>query len=480
VRLRHLLPLGALTLATAACSGPANSPSILLVVIDTLRADAVSAYGKVEGSTPTLDRLAREGLLYRHAFAPSPWTLPSHATLFTGLTIPRHGVGVNGVIELRGEFETLAERLGRAGYRTGGFSENPLVSRYVGLDQGFGRFVSVTVDDLLAHSGGGESELDFDVLEEVGSWLDAWWLPFDDRPLFVFVNLFDPHDPYSVRDPNPFVPSDADRDVPASTALRELGMCDRLPPGEVLAVLHGLYLGEAAAADAKLGPLVDRVREARPRRDLVTVITSDHGEHLGEHGLLGHEYSVRNPVLQVPLVVHGLPGVAPAELPQPIGLARLSGSILAWAGIRTDQDPSPLPGSPDAIETPRPLFALYGDDEFVTPEPLHREGGRMNRTEADVRRAGCEPDDRVFGDIHAVTRFPFKLIRFPDHAPELYDLSWDPAERSDLAGHRPDLVTELSRQLSTFVERLGAAAQKDAPAPAPEALEALRQLGYVE
>jgi hypothetical protein len=107
----------------------------LLVVIDTLRADAVSAYGAVEGTTPEFDALAAEGLLYRHAFAPSPWTLPSHASLFSGLGVDRHGVGFGGQMGLSSELTTIAERLRDAGYATAGFSENPLVSVPFGMDR---------------------------------------------------------------------------------------------------------------------------------------------------------------------------------------------------------------------------------------------------------------------------------------------------------------------------------------------------------
>ena len=125
-------PLAILGLAigaiASACSPPVDvSPSILLVVIDTLRADAVSAYGAVEGTTPFVDSLAAAGLRYQRAYAPSPWTLPSHATLFTGLWPERHGVGVGGRMLLPEGLPTLAERMGQAGFETVGFSENPIV-----------------------------------------------------------------------------------------------------------------------------------------------------------------------------------------------------------------------------------------------------------------------------------------------------------------------------------------------------------------
>ena len=131
---------------------PDPRPSVLLVVVDTLRADAVSAYGRVEGTTPNFDALAEAGLLYSHAFSPSPWTLPSHASILSGLAIDQHGVGIGGQMGLPESVETVAERLRAAGYQTAGFSENPLVSAGFGMDQGFGRFATVTIDEVMNES----------------------------------------------------------------------------------------------------------------------------------------------------------------------------------------------------------------------------------------------------------------------------------------------------------------------------------------
>ena len=155
---------------TEGCSpeGGEPRPSIVLVVIDTLRADAVSAYGAVEGTTPAFDALASRGLLYERAYAPSPWTLPSHASLLTGFEVDRHGVGIAGRMGLRAEFTTLAERLSDAGYQTVGFSENPLVSGLFGFDQGFERFSAIGVDEVVNGAGRPDSPR-FDIVREVAA-----------------------------------------------------------------------------------------------------------------------------------------------------------------------------------------------------------------------------------------------------------------------------------------------------------------------
>jgi hypothetical protein len=192
--------LAALLLLALTCrpGQPNPRPSLLLVVIDTLRADAVSAYAEVEGTTPNLDALAAGGVRYARAFAPSGWTLPSHASLLTGLGVERHGVGIHGDFMMSEELVALPEYLRDAGYSTAGFSENWLVTSAFGMDQGFEHFSSEIVET-------NKIVLDppYDVVREVSNWAAA---RSGDRPFFVFVNLFDPHDPYVVREYNPFLP----------------------------------------------------------------------------------------------------------------------------------------------------------------------------------------------------------------------------------------------------------------------------------
>lgn len=448
-------------------------PSILLVVIDTMRADAASAYGEVNGTTPAFDRLAAEGLLYRNAFSPAPWTLPSHATLLTGLPVTRHGVGVQGRTQLGPEIDTLAERLRAAGYHTAGFSENMLVSATFGFDQGFEHLGAFSGREAIAALWYGKST-DFALMEDVQRWSEQ--VP-DDGPLFVFVNLYDAHEPYLLREENPFLPEGFSLEKSVEALKIPLRMCKELPSPEVLGALRGLYLGGVAAADAKLDPLRALVRELRPDGGLITVVTSDHGEHLGEHGLLGHEFTVRNVALHVPLLVHGLPGATPGEVETPVQLANVTGSILAWAGVRTESDPDPLPTEPGAPRTSPPYFAFYDDRVSEVPEEFRSLENRFHDSR-ERRVAGCGPEVAVRGNKRSLIRYPFKLIDTVGHPPELYDLSWDPAERSDLAPYQPELLAELQREIEVFDHEL--ANTGSAAPPSAEAIEKLRALGYVD
>jgi arylsulfatase A-like enzyme len=457
--------------ALVACSPDApERPSFLLIVIDTLRADAVSAYGSVEGTTPTLDALAAEGTLYTNALAPSSWTIPSHATLFTGRGIDVHGMGVEGRIELPEKVETLAERFLAEGYFTGGISENMMVSPPFGMGQGFVFFQPKLefVDSLL--------EGPIDIFQA----LDEWLGELGDRPYFLFLNIYDPHDPYVVRDENPYVPDGVDplrvrtiQEKNASSIAGSMGICDALPGKKDIDILRGLYLGEVRAADAKVARILEALRA---RGDaLITVVTSDHGEHFGEHRLLGHEFSVRRPALHVPLIVHGAP-LAPGRVDAPVTLADVTASLLEWAGLPPDAEAAgrPLPEPGASVDAGRQRVAMFGDAPMKHPAMLrdfHNPGQEARK------RTGCRPEHGVYGDLYALEKPPYKLLELGELPPQLYDLRWDPDERSDIARFNEEIVSALSEELDVFRARVG---QSQAELPDPQAVEILRSLGYLE
>jgi arylsulfatase A-like enzyme len=451
-------------------------------VIDTLRADAVSAYGAVEGTTPSFDALASRGLLYERAYAPSPWTLPSHASLLTGVGVDRHGVGISGRMRLRAEFTTLAERLSDAGYQTVGFSENPLVSDLFGFDQGFERFSALTAEDAIKEDRDPGS-LQFDIVHEVTTFVAE---RDRSRPFLLFVNLFDPHSPYRDREQNRFLnPGVVVGDSWTVSSLKASPdrICDQLPASEKLEILHGLYLGDVAAADAKLGKIEAIVREAVAEGPLIVVATADHGEHFGEHRLLDHSFSVRAPVLNIPLAVHGLADVPAGRIEAPVTIVDISASVLSWAGAEIPAEIAGRPLPTRASDANRPgvdLLAFYSDKKLEVPENWE-EGGKIAVATKDERRSGCRPRDRVFGNMAALTRWPFKLIWLANHPAELYDLSWDPSERSDLAELRPEISGPLIEEAQRLVDEIGLAdSARETEEPSAAELEALRSLGYVE
>ena len=457
------------------CSQTASPvrPSILLVVIDTLRADAVSAYGAQDGTTPTLDALAADGRLYTRAYSPSPWTLPSHASLFSGAAIDEHGVGLHGRVVLPAGVRTLAERLQAVDYETAAFSENALVSPLFGFEQGFDHFAVRGAEEQFAAN----RSLVIDGREEVAGGLER---RDPSRPFFVFLNLYDPHEPYVVRRDNPFLPTGATTaqgkraGAGGRTSHR---ICERLPGPAEVALLRGLYLGDVAAADRKLATVLELLRAAAPSR-LLTVVTSDHGEHFGEHRLLDHEFSVREAVLHVPLVVHGA-GLAPERVEQPVELRDVTRSVLDWAGADTAGiEAAGLPSGAAAESTPpASLLAVYSDTRMRLPADFDATVSEQKR---EAKRETCGAEDRVFGDMVAVTRFPFKLNWYERYPSELFDLREDPGEQVPRGAERREVFAALEEQAREFVERTGLGGGRVVEPLSSDAEEALRNLGYLD
>ena len=475
--------------ASGGAAGPAAAnaavredprPTIILVVLDTTRADAVSAYGEVEGTTPVVDALAARGARFDLAFAPSPWTVSSHASLFSGLRVDQHGVGLDGVYRVDDGISTLAEELAEAGYVTAGFAENALVSREFGFDQGFDHYEVTNMGDVVRAEMAGDPSMRF---FELSSRVRRWARTRDrTRPTFVFVNIMDAHDPYSVRESNPWTPAEASRTDLEGVVRRHTipsALCRRAPSRGDAALLRGLYLGDVAAADRKLGEVLDALSAGFGPEPTITIVTADHGEHLGEHRLWGHRFSVRTPALRIPLVVAGAPDWrAGAVVSTPVGFAALHASMRCWA-LDADCDRTLAAARPDA-----PLYAVWSDRSAVVPPPVRAQLGLPDAADmTDSSRAGCAPEDPVFGALVSAIRYPLKVNWAGEGIHSVHDLSWDFAERTNQQGRLGDdaRALALAEELTRFVEtRVRQRAPVDATELSEEAQRALRALGYAE
>ncbi|HYD50369.1 MAG TPA: sulfatase [Terriglobales bacterium] len=450
----------------------ADAPSIVVVVVDTLRADAVSAYGEVSGTTPNIDALAERGLRYQHAYAPAPWSIPSHVSLFSGLGPERHGIGLRNRAVAPEELKMLAERLRDAGYETAGFVENTLISAPFGMEQGFDHFRARSLEQTVAdmyHPG----STDFSIAAEIEHWVAQ---RDKSRPFFVFVNLFDAHEPYPVRDENPFLPAGVTKERASGVEQSLNRICDRLPPAEELAILRGLYLGDVAAADALVGKVHQLTTTAAGDRQLISVVTSDHGEHLGEHRLIDHSYTVYNPALRIPLIVSGVRDIDPAVIDARVTLTDVTASVLQWANVPADDiDGVPLPRGAVLGDEGRALLSMLQD--IAPPPDWPFEVVPLDENADAEAREHCGSEDRVFGEMVAVIRYPYKLNWYARYPAQLYNIEEDPREEFDLASAHPDVVERLS---STAQQKIRAG-QLGGPEPVAidsKAREALRVLGY--
>ena len=390
-------------------------PDVVLITIDTLRADAVGFAGNRLAATPVLDRLAAAGRVFPNAHAHNVMTLPSHTNILTGLYPYQHGVRDNNGFRLAPAIPTLATLLHAAGYSTGAFIGGFPLDPQFGLNRGF----DVYDCRLTRSSGAGGFAFAERRGDEVVAAALAWWRQTKPkgRPRFLWVHLFDPHAPYDP--PEPF------RSRFAANP----------------------YLGEVAAADAFLAPLLGPFLDGTGAEPFV-VVTADHGESLGEHGELTHGLFAYEATLRVPLVLWGR-GIAPGRDLRPARHVDIFPTVLAAAGVS-------LPGGPGVRGYPgrsllSPAVAVAEDSYF---EAL---SATLNRGWAPLR-----------GMLHLGR----KLISLP--LPEVYDLERDPREAHNL------YVREHAQAREVFLalprEPFWPPRRQDAP---PESAARLRSLGYV-
>lgn len=446
-------------------------PSIIVVVLDTLRVDAVSAYGKIEGTTPTLDRLASEGARFENAFSAAPWTVPSHASLFSGLLPTRHRIGINGRFSMNPDVVTIAEQLQSHGYTTAGFSENPLISEGFQFEHGFDHFEASDFND----SPSNFSQLN--AVDAFKAWNDNH---SGDEPFFVFVNIFDAHAPYARSQPtSEFLPAGVTVDEARAVGQDTDRICNKVPPPNEIRILEALYRQDVKTADDKLRQILEHARKRSGNRKLVTTITSDHGEHFGEHDLTHHQYSVRSELVRVPLIVHGFE--ASQIIDAPVSLVDIAPSVLQWAGVDVppNLDGRPLPTNAQArLNENRLIVSTYSND-FPTDWPEDRWIPDVNPNRA---KGDCQEQHRVFGHMLSIIEFPYKLNWYEKYPVELYDLSADPAETTDLSKDNLPVFEKLSSPLQRVVEEAAflPSGQFDIDGVRPELLRNLRGLGYID
>jgi choline-sulfatase len=410
----------------AACSQPAQPPSpsvaqnVLLITIDTLRADRVGVYGAANVATPNIDRLAREGALARHATSHVPLTRPSHVSLFTGLYPAEHGIRDNVSPALAPDVPVLAEQFKARGHATAAFVSSVVLTRQSGLGRGF--------DHYSDRFELGEDDARFlNTIQKRGDEVTseaAAWIGKQQGPFFAWVHLYDPHDPYE-------------------------------PPGRyAVEYADRPYDGEVAWSDELVGRLLAALEGAKASNTLV-VLTSDHGEGLGEHGEDVHGYFVYETTLHVPLVIRG-PGVKPGTVIDPVvGSVDLFPTMLDMGGLGSN-----MPRH--SGQSLRPALA----------------GGQLNEEPAFAESL-VPLVHYGWSDLRVVRDGRWKYILAP--RPELYDLSRDPRELQNLTETEPARARAMRAGLEQRLRAEQTTARSDTAAAAipPELLEKLGALGYV-
>lgn len=409
----------------ATAPAPVHAQHLVIVTIDTLRADHVGAYGDTRAATPNLDALARDGAMALSASAHVPLTRPSHVTLLTGRLPSETGIRDNFAPAIVPQVPLLAEVLKQAGFATGAFVSSIVLDSSAGFDRGF----DVYADEF---EGTGAEARFLNTVQKRGDVTTAEALRWLERSaatgqrLFLWLHLYDPHDPYEP--PEPYATRFADRP----------------------------YDGEVAFADDLLGRLDGALSRLGLRDRTALVVTSDHGEGLGDHGEALHGFFAYESTLAVPFFVRG-PGVrAGARLARTVRLVDVFPTALDLLGV-----PAPAGARPGRSLTAALAGGPAGEEPVVYAESL-----------VPLLHFG-------WSDLRVLREGRFKYIQAP--RAELYDLKGDPGETTNLAAKEPGRAEALRKALGVILdaERAHAKSSGAPPAIAPELLEKLGALGYV-
>jgi arylsulfatase A-like enzyme len=451
--------------------GGSRSPNVIMIVWDTVRADHLSLYDYPRPTTPFLERLAAKAVVFDRAYASAPWTIPSHASFFTGLYPSEHHCSYTQ-LRLSGEFKTLAETFKENGYATLAISNNVLLSPFTGFNQGFQRFVESSYLDFTT----GELVERFwssifhpQYFQDTGAErtqqiLSHWFkrLTKSRAPFFLFINYMEAHIPYPTAEVAfQFFPD------PKAAKRKYIGKhldlddynCNPELAAGASSDIHDWYDGAISYLDQQLGRLYAQLEKAGLLDQTIIIVLSDHGESLGEHGYFNHGFFLYEPLLHVPLLIYYPKMLRPGRVNDPVSLVRLPSLIL---DLIHGQMPAVLAAPPGGSI---PLYA-----EVSTPLSVIAKLENKCPQGFDTRR--LERNQK------AVLVWPYKLIWDSKGADELYQIATDPEEAVNLVEQDRGIYRQLQYLVNLF-----RAAHPETESAGPVAVDyqtkkALEALGY--
>ena len=413
--------------ALASCGSP-DGPNVLVLVMDTTRADRCGINGYSRPTTPRLDEFAKDAVVFRDAWSPANWTGPAHASLFTGLGPDRHGFHAGARPNLAPGAATLAERFEAAGYATACFTNNELVSAEFGLTRGFTEVFPLYRADNRKYPWAAATH------EAAANWARA--MHDAGRPFLLFVNDMEPHQPYDPPEDvaKPFVrgsPSESEMRSARAFSNKESLACNVgvMQLGDAQReLLSDLYDAEVATLDREIGVLLDRLRADGILDSTVVVILGDHGESIGEHGIYDHGHGLNSQLLHVPLLIRAKGSLdGGRRVDDVVRLIDVAPTILEICGLDAIEGIDgktllrDLPGRvARASQPPGGLFAIRARHELPEADPTPVTVG-----------------------IRSVLDGTLHLIDYTDGRVELYDRKADPQETRNLAKDRPADVERL-------------------------------------
>lgn len=419
--------------APSSVTPPPGAPNIVFIVLDTVRADHLSSYGYSRPTTPNLDRFARKGVLFENAIAPAPWTLPSHASMFTGLLPQQHGAG--WAVPLASRPWTLAEILRSDGYKTAGFAANMgYLQKGWGIAQGFETYDDCSswirtnlIETLLGNAIVQPLYQTFRrydwfhrrSAQHINAAVFRWFQHRTQRPFFLFINYLDAHDPYvtfgAYNHRFGKLPKDLDRRL--NFYAEHEGDVNGFSPQERTLLVDG-YDNCLSYLDNQVGRLLTFLRRSPEWQNTIVIITSDHGEEFGKHGSYVHGNDLYRELLHVPLIIAG-PG-----LPQDLRISHLVGTRQLFSTVLDLTGRGHTPFSRTSLARFwRPGFESTPFDDTVVSElsPYVGQGGERG--------------------MISLTTPQWEFIEHRDGKQELYDWAKDPDESNNLASAPPEQAT---------------------------------------
>jgi arylsulfatase A-like enzyme len=472
-----------------------DKPNIVWIVWDTVRRDRMSLYGHERATTPNVDKWAAGARVFTNCLSPASTTAPSHASMFTGLLPSEHGAS-NEHSQLDSRFDTIAELLrDKGGYDTYLFAANPHLSASHKLTQGFeveehpwspqyaaeaARIINDKLDPRDQSSemgrkmrGGTQNDWTLKTagaLAQVG--VEKWLADRDDdRPFFVFLNYMEAHRPLipaaRFRE-QMLTPDEVTRSFKVDRMWRKtweytLGVAEYTD--DEIDLTRKTYDACLLELDDMFAKLMASLEKQGALDNTIVVLTSDHGEHLGEHHMLDHQYSLYNELLEVPLIVHYPPAFDTGRDDRPVMTFDLFPTLLRLAGVDHQARST---HALDLREMPASRLRL-------SEHPVATDGPVLDTAKANP---GFDTK-RWLRSIRATTDGPVKFLCGSDGSRELYDLAADPAEAINRLIDAPDLAEAACAKLSEYLERLVPPGRREASTPkSPEEMRTLKSLGY--
>ena len=460
-------------------------PNILLIVLDTLRADRMSCYGYRRDTTPFLKRFSENARLYRDVVSTAPWTLPSHASIFTGLYPSAHGATWKS-LHLSNELVTMAEFFASKGYETAGFCNNPIVSEDLGMTQGFETYLEMW------HEGVFNPALFYRMswmaLRILGKndhgalrtnrWVMDWFRHFHDpgRPYFAFVNLmechlwFDAPDGFHeqyLRDNHSRRVENISMDDVISLLMKDITLSE-----EEWRDFGDIYDGDLHYLDGILEKLFDFLEENTDMENTIVIITSDHGEHLGEHLLIDHQLSLYEPLLRVPLIIR-MPNHLPPlpDVQESVQTVDIFPTLLDASGFEETASRMNLQGNSLTRNGDGGHDCLIAEYEI----PEERIAGWL------AENPGAEEIEKLNRRLKSIQVGSMKYIWSSKGDSELYDLASDPGELENLGSERPVEASALNKRLTewlaSFEHKTESGGKKELDSVTRQRLKAL---GYIK